>query len=103
MQDCFRAHPDIYGAELEEEETEAGLEVASPDDATPPSSKTPESAGEHTLPIHESSLTDEVRAKRDEIKAAAEKTKKEEPASETDELVPRVWHDSESSNEEKKP
>ncbi|KAF2502374.1 hypothetical protein BU16DRAFT_521112 [Lophium mytilinum] len=103
MQDCFRAHPDIYGAELEEEESEAGLDVASPDDATPPTSENPESDTEAVPQAHiESSLTDEVLAKRDEIKAAADKVKKEEPVSEANELVPRAWHDTQSDNEEKK-
>jgi len=103
MQDCFRAHPDIYGAELEEEESEPALDINSPDSASTPSSEDPGSASNTPLQTKiDSGVTDEVLAKRDEIKAAAENAKKAEPLSESDELVPRAWHDTESSNEEKK-
>jgi len=74
MQDCFRAHPDIYGAELEEgegegegEELEGVQDIASPNNAPNPSSEDPDSTPTVFPPIHnESSLTDEVRAKRDD-------------------------------------
>jgi intermembrane space import and assembly protein 40 len=64
MQDCFRQYPEVYGAELEDDEPEApnaGSEqpLASQDDA----STTPEEKHEH--------------------------------AKETDEVVPKAWHESE--------
>jgi intermembrane space import and assembly protein 40 len=30
MQNCFRAHPDVYGAELEDEDAEAEVGVSAP-------------------------------------------------------------------------
>jgi intermembrane space import and assembly protein 40 len=104
MQDCFRAHPDIYGAELEEgegEDSEGVQDIAPPDHALNPSSDDPDSAPTVSPPIHtESSLTDEVRAKRDEIKIATQKVK-EEAVAETEEVVPKESHDTKSDNKEK--
>ena len=86
MQDCFRQHPDVYGAELEDdEEFEGGAPVAaapSPDDANPP-------AEQEATPG-----TDEKRARAKEVHSqmkteAAEKGEH----SESDELLPKAAHD----------
>jgi mitochondrial intermembrane space import and assembly protein 40 len=64
MQECFREHPDVYGAELEPDEEEEGGPPASLPDGEPegkPESTTKESAiektqsseGTETVPITE--------------------------------------------------
>lgn len=80
MQDCFRAHPDVYGAELEEEDDEAEGDPAGPDAA--PSGQKPSA-----VELDASSHPDE---KRD----AAEKS--EHP----DALVPKASHDAEEKNQQ---
>jgi hypothetical protein len=78
MQDCFRQYPEVYGAELEDDEPEApnaGSEqpLASQVDA----STTPEEKHEH------------AKKARDQVKAGGE-------VAETDEVVPEAWHESEA-------
>ena len=80
MQDCFRQHPEIYGAELDDDEQ-------SPDAAAP---EQPHSATE----LEASSSPDEKRAHakevRDRMKSeAAEKGEH----SESESLVPKAAHD----------
>ena len=82
MQDCFRQHPDVYGAELE-------------DDEEAPSPEQPNAAAEATT----SSTLDETRTRakeaRDQVKAdVAEKGKH----SESEALVPKSAHDAEEKN-----
>ncbi|CEN61220.1 Putative Mitochondrial intermembrane space import and assembly protein 40 [Aspergillus calidoustus] len=77
MQDCFRQYPEVYGAELEDDEPEApnaGSEqpLASQVDA----STTPEEKHEH------------AKEARDQVKAGGE-------VAETGEVVPKAWHESE--------
>lgn len=114
MQDCFRQHPDIYGAELEDD----GDETAPEESATPTSpsstadgqsrppnatSGAPESQSalapaQSSSPDPSSPTSPESVPKR--AKAAAEQVQKEhgEPTSESDELVPKAAHDATSSN-----
>ncbi|KAL3462319.1 hypothetical protein BJX64DRAFT_277232 [Aspergillus heterothallicus] len=78
MQDCFRQYPDVYGAELEDDEPEgpnAGSEqpLASEVDA----STTPEEKHEH------------AKEAGDAVKAGGE-------IAETDEIIPKAWHESEA-------
>lgn len=100
MQNCFREHPDIYGAELDDDETEAALEReqsgseahnASDADSTPSSPAA--SKGEKVAdgPDHPA----EVQGKRQRSQAATEQVKAQhgEPTSESDEVVPKAWHD----------
>ncbi|KAL4974250.1 hypothetical protein BDW66DRAFT_140379 [Aspergillus desertorum] len=86
MQDCFRAHPDVYGAELDDDE-EAGAEAnaagaeqalaAEVDASVPPAEK-----HEHAKEV------------RDQVKSAAAEV------AESEEIVPKAFHESEV---EKKP
>lgn len=109
MQDCFRQHPDIYGAELEDDEDdyegeEGGLKtpVDSSPDAAAPATSTPASSP-LPAPIYDSEETPAPASKREEpepttkkekAKAATKQVKKEhEPLSESEELVPRAAHD----------
>ncbi|KAJ5647525.1 hypothetical protein N7490_003897 [Penicillium lividum] len=75
MQDCFRQHPDVYGAELEDDEVEGDAPTQSP------------SAGEQETSIlaEKPSQVEEVNS---EVKAI--------PEADTDSLVPKSSHDEES-------
>ncbi|KAJ5585809.1 hypothetical protein N7450_005596 [Penicillium hetheringtonii] len=94
MQNCFRAHPDIYGAELEDEEAEAASEAASEAPAAAASEPQPTAAD-----IDASSHPDEKRARAKEVniemKAEAEKGE----TAESEELVPKAAHDAEEKNQ----
>ncbi|KAI9688054.1 MAG: Oxidoreductase [Bathelium mastoideum] len=117
MQDCFRQYPEVYGAELADEEDEeeeqpaqkslssgqpaleAGAEregaasssqsiaPALPKDPEPPKviEQTP---GTPTL------RPEEIQQKRQRAKSAAQQVKSEHPITdETEEAVPKAWHD----------
>ncbi|RDW83742.1 coiled-coil-helix-coiled-coil-helix domain-containing protein [Aspergillus mulundensis] len=82
MQDCFRAHPDVYGAELEDDEDASAANSEQPlatevDAAVPPAEK------------HEN-----AKEARDQVKSATGEV------AESEEIVPKAWHESEA---EKKP
>jgi intermembrane space import and assembly protein 40 len=88
MQDCFRQHPDVYGAELEDdEEIEGAAPAPSPDTAAPAAK------GEAT------SGSDEKRARAKEVHSQM-KTEAAEKGEHTDsELLPKAVHDAEDKNE----
>ncbi len=46
MQDCFRAHPDVYGAELEDEEDEIDEELKAQGLSREPGSEKPQHVAE---------------------------------------------------------
>lgn len=134
MQDCFREHPDVYGAELEEEaaeELEAQEDVdrqkppPAPYSGEPGADKMPDSSttalpsasptslpsayGSSSLSSPAESGKDKVdssikssdedsRGKTDRAQAAKEHMKNESPASESDAVVPKAWHDAKDKN-----
>lgn len=79
MQDCFRQHPEVYGAELEDDEVEGGA---------------PSTAEADT-----SSHPEEQRARAKEVHAQmkADTAEKGEHA-EAEALVPKAAHDAEDKN-----
>ncbi|KAF1992217.1 hypothetical protein K402DRAFT_344359 [Aulographum hederae CBS 113979] len=95
MQDCFRAHPDIYGAELDDEEEEEGAAAPAP---------APE-VGTAGIPGHtpENAVAREEPAKvQHELaphEAAPSAERPHEPTSKPavdaseGELVPKKWHE----------
>ena len=108
MQDCFREHPDVYGAELEDEESEpspgdaaspVGVEPSSSEGSSPPSLANMPSHGEgekvtEHKPHHEPDHPEAVQAKRDRSVAAKEQVASQhETTSESDDLMPKAWHD----------
>ena len=108
MQDCFRAHPDHYGDELSgdddmgemDEESEsnmgqAGTQIEEPAAGALPSPTT--SALSHA-PV-QSHKSDELPEAK-QAKAASEQVmaKHREPEPETNELVPKAWHDTAERN-----
>nr|OQO26160.1 hypothetical protein B0A51_03879 [Rachicladosporium sp. CCFEE 5018] len=79
MQDCFRLHPEVYGSELEEEEVDGELERQA-------GSAVGTVGGEVEQPVRK------VEAERAQTPAVKEPLKSE-PVSESEELVPKAWHD----------
>jgi intermembrane space import and assembly protein 40 len=76
MQDCFRQHPDVYGAELEDDEVEGGTPAEAPSTGEQEAPSTPE----------ENAQPQEVTS---EMKAI--------PDVEADSLVPKASHDAEKT------
>ena len=99
MQNCFREHPDIYGAELDDdEEPELEVEGSSHESATAsgvePSASPAGHQGEKVSDGAGSS--DAVQGKRERSQAASAQVKSDfgEQTSETKEIVPKAWHES---------
>ncbi|KAL1305314.1 hypothetical protein AAFC00_002216 [Neodothiora populina] len=96
MQNCFREHPDIYGAEIDDDEAPED-EAPAPEGAENDGAAQPAAAvarGEKVAdgPSH----PDEAQGKTERAQAALKQVKAEhgEPISETDEIVPKAWHES---------
>lgn len=98
MQNCFREHPDIYGSELDEDEAPEGEALPSETSASSSgelesSSSAPASKGEKVG--DEGAHPIEAQGKTERAQAAAKQVKADhEPTSESEEMVPKAWHDS---------
>ena len=107
MQNCFRAHPDIYGSELEEDDDDAP-----PQEQDAPSSSSPApspDSGNGSIPLAATSAAPEPQSasadpstsrggsSSDTERALAAKRQVESDhgvlASESEELVPKAAHD----------
>jgi intermembrane space import and assembly protein 40 len=99
MQNCFREHPDVYGAELEDdveaearEQDDAGQtgqsehsEPPKQPKANPKAEKVADTGADHP---------EAIQAKRDRSDAATEQVKRDHGnMSESDSLVPKAAHD----------
>lgn len=114
MQDCFRAHPDVYGAELEDDEYEAGaaaegegqgesLTAIAKDAATEIDGKVKAAVDEVKTDAAAAServseTVDQVKVDaagaKDRAKAAAQEVKEKHiETSKSEEAVPEPWHD----------
>lgn len=99
MQDCFRQYPEVYGAELEDdEEAGAGEAAAAP---------APEGEAQNAQPLatelDAASYPEEKRARAKEVAAQAKSELAEKgELAESEELLPKAWHDTESKNETEK-
>lgn len=85
MQNCFREHPELYGSELDEEEVDAQIEAEGQQIGAPESQPAPVAATQSSRQPAEPAAT--VPAKRGGA-----------PLDETDEIVPKAWHDTRDSN-----
>jgi len=108
MQDCFRAHPDIYGAELEEDEDELEDEIRAQEaqkaqDRGEPTGQEPDvverdspakSESVKTAPAPTPKAKKEVPAERETEEAAPKPTANATKESEED--VPKAAHDATS-------
>jgi intermembrane space import and assembly protein 40 len=107
MQDCFRQHPDIYGAELEDDEADyegeegaSGAQVGSPEAAAAPAASASAPSPQPT-PVAEKAIAPVAKredpapkSKTSKAEAATEQVKKDHtPLSESSELFPRAAHD----------
>ncbi len=105
MQDCFHEHPEIYGSELEDDEESPDREH-SRDETTPGADKqrtleTPASAGSadsNTRSAGADRAGQVARAKG----ASKQVHEQNEPMSESEDLVPKAWHDGTTSNNDGK-
>lgn len=94
MQDCFRAHPDVYGSELEDDE----------DDANVPAAPAGDDQGKPDEPVRATQVDaashpDEKRSRAKEVKSQiAESPDLQTEQPESDELIPKAWHDTEDKN-----
>ena len=119
MQDCFRQYPEVYGAELEDDEEDEDQTQQSPASEQP--DHTAPQAKDTVMPTQSISSTptgdtathkvaeqkpgtptltpDEIQQKRQRAKSATQQVKSEQPAlDETDEAVPKAWHDTTSGS-----
>ena len=89
MQNCFRQHPDVYGAELEDDEAEAA-----------PAPAVPETGDEQPVTaaqIDAASLPEEKRTQAQEIIAQTKQELAEKgELAESEVLVPKAAHDAEN-------
>lgn len=87
MQNCFREHPDIYGAELDDEEV---AEVQAEEERAQAARGQSEDPG----------MADGANASRhaeiERVQQAKSQVRTNEPVSESDEAVPKAWHDGRS-------
>lgn len=93
MQDCFREHPDVYGAELEDADAPLeGEEVPAEGQAA---ADPPHQGGEKVSKPYASESPEAVAGKTERAAQASKQVKEQQsPLSETDEAVPKAWHDS---------
>jgi len=105
MQNCFREYPEIYGAELQEEDEDAlgeDSEGLAPVEATNATASETSSSTESTSEKPEkvadsaSSTSPEKHERQERAKAATEQVNRDhepEPVSEAADAIPKEWHD----------
>ncbi|RAL12813.1 coiled-coil-helix-coiled-coil-helix domain-containing protein [Aspergillus homomorphus CBS 101889] len=92
MQNCFRQYPEVYGAELEDDEVPAEGHTA----PAASGDEQPVSAAQ----IDASSTPDEKHAHAKEVSAETKSQLAEKgELPESDELLPKAWHNTEAKNE----
>ena len=91
MQDCFRAHPDVYGAELEDDEPVENPSAPSNDEVAA-AAQVDASSSSHPDDKH-------TRAKEVKTEVAAASEQQDEQQAEGDQLIPKAWHDQENKAE----
>jgi intermembrane space import and assembly protein 40 len=108
MQECFRKYPEVYGAELEDEEGEEGADgapaaVAAQGGKPVEESKGAAEAAPVPTPAPEPTKEQGKAEKIERAKPTMEQVKREhEPLSEADEAIPKAWHDTRDASPEKK-
>lgn len=106
MQDCFLRHPDVYAAQLDDDSEVEGEPTVESAANTPPSSAdatTPSpTAPPPSKPLEENPASSGADTQKKARAKEAKKQVREEvgPESETDELVPKAWHDTRTTGDE---
>lgn len=94
MQDCFREHPDIYGAELED------TEEALPEGEAAVGA--PHEGGEKVSKPYGQDSEEVVAGKNERASSAAQQVKRDSaPVSESETMVPKAWHSGVDADTEK--
>lgn len=103
MQNCFREYPEHYGAELQDDEDDAGVDAEGNGVAAEATEQSSAQTNAEKVADRESAPAPEKEEKKERAQKATEHVKKEhEPVSESEEAVPKEWHNNTSANEEKK-
>ena len=92
MQDCFRQHPDVYGAELEDDEEAPPAEDAA-------KSNEALAAAEIDASSHPEEKRSQAKEVKSQMRASADTTGEQ---AEGEELIPKAWHDTEDKNADTK-
>lgn len=93
MQDCFRQHPDVYGAELEDDEE------APPAAENEVKSNEPPAAADIDASSHPEEKRSQAKEVKSQMKSSVDTTGEQ---AESDELLPKAWHDTEDKNADTK-
>jgi intermembrane space import and assembly protein 40 len=104
MQECFRRYPDVYGAELEDDDeadaaaaTAAGIPEPEASEQQQPASP---AISAPAAEIDASSHPDEKRARAKDVHAQVKSEVAEKPEQpESEDLIPKAWHDTEAKND----
>jgi intermembrane space import and assembly protein 40 len=98
MQDCFREHPEIYGAELEDDEEALQGELEGQAIASPAQHE----GGEKVSKPYGQDSAETVNAKTERAAQAKEQVKRDSaPVSESETMVPKAWHSGVDADTEK--
>lgn len=97
MQDCFREHPDVYGAELEDADAPLEGEEVPAEGQPAAQAQAPQAGGEKVA--HKQSSDPVGSTERANV--VASEMKKQDALSESDEMVPKAWHKGVDANTEK--
>ena len=100
MQDCFRQHPDVYGAELEDEDDSSSEDPDLPPSDDLSTTSTTPAPPEPSQPnsVSNPTPTDDPAAQTQRAKSATEQVARDYGAqSESDALVPKAAHDTDPS------
>lgn len=101
MQDCFREHPEIYGAELEDDEVEGG-ELVQGQEGQAVASPAQHEGGEKVSKPYGQDSAETVNAKTERAAQAKEQVKRDSaPVSESETMVPKAWHSGVDAETEK--
>ena len=112
MQNCFREHPDVYGSELTDDDDAPQQEFDGPQAPAPAEPVEPESQPQPAASVSQSIQSEEApksasqvpeesstQDHKEHVKAVSMKVQEENPPiSESDDLMPKVWHDSREAN-----
>lgn len=103
MQNCFREHPDVYGAELDDDE-EGAAEALEGETAPVPSDAAPQPnlARTEAAPLANNTSTQpspstSIPSAATAVKAPQDGDSTAKSDESSDELVPKAWHDSRDS------
>ncbi|PKY05029.1 intermembrane space protein [Aspergillus campestris IBT 28561] len=103
MQDCFRAHPDVYGAELEDDDEAPQAQAEAETEAEAPAASASAAAIEAPITANEIEAASAPEEKRTQAREVLSQVKTDAAVqgelAESDDLMPKAWHDTESKND----